>query len=410
MDNTYKISSAGEEYNSLMKQLLTMADDAGLTLFTIEDKYQLYRIALESGGFRLSGILNSYAIAFHYEIDDGRRVAIPDLPPLFGSLNRSGIRDLTVTSDDMTDIAYTVDGYYNGIYYTFVNSGIDIATEETVTRDDALAKMVLPDASNINEAFVRVAGKIDQPVSIKVRGKTSGLWFSMEMTAKGFYPPPTLSYRPYEDPQWAFRTAEQLFFADYIGNAEAIKKIGKEFHIVTRQTSLLALEPGMELWEDSSWQQEEQTTVARTGSAETAILNDASSNFATEGGAPTSGTTSGSGLDLDGISLEDILNNRSSVITHDAGELQRKISVTARGVRLRVTLPVERPADPMRISIFDLKGRLVAFRTIMPYEFIGGYFDWNLKTAANRMSHGMYTVNIATGVRKNNFRITFAGK
>ena len=420
VDNKYEITASGAAYNDMMTALAATLKKSSLTLFTVDDNYELYRIALESGGYRLSGILNRYNIAFHYEIIDGRRVSIPDLPPLFGSRNSSGIRNLTVTADGLDDMVYTVDGYYNGvIYYSRTVMGGDVMEEMAVDAASTpvtLGKLVLPTTYyTTGDVFVRVAGKIavektDCPVKVKIRGKNGGLWFTYDIDAAGFYPPATSMYRPYESAQWAFRSAEQLAFDNSVDNAGTIEKIGREYHIVTRQTSLLALEPDMELWVDSTWQQEEQNNVARSGSAEGAVLADASAEYAAEGGAPASTSASGSGVDLDGISLDDILRKQGMAVIADVKALQRKFSLTAHGAMVRITLPFDRPADPVLIRLFDLKGRIVAVRKLMPDEITRASFEWNMAGIRGGLSRGMYTVQVTSGALDKIVRITLTGK
>ncbi|MBN1575125.1 MAG: hypothetical protein JW913_01135 [Chitinispirillaceae bacterium] len=411
VDNKLVVSDDGTAYTDLMTRLVAMVKKSSLTLFTIDDNYQLLPIALESGGFRLSGILNRYNIAYRYEIIDGRRISVPQLPALFGSSNYSGIRDLSITSDLLTDIASTIDGYYNGYSYYYTVRGGAIMIDEAIMAKKSLGKMALPSTYNSNNALVRVAGKLSiensgKPVAVTVRGKTGGLWFSCAMTTTGNYSPTVSSYQPFIDPQWAFRTSEQLVFDDYIGNAAAVKTLGREYHIVTRQTSLLALEPDMKLWEDTSWQQEEPTvTAAKIGAASEAM--DASYR-STADSAPTSAL--GSGVDFDGISLEDILLNKGMAVV-EKNTPKRLFSVTSKGNVIWITAAGLPSKSVINLRLYDLKGRLVACKSVMPYEMNGTTVKWNFANNAQRLSRGLYTVHVSTGGGlKKIFRITLLGR
>ena len=114
-------------------------------------------------------------------------------------------------------------------------------------------------------------------------------------------------------------------------------------------------------------------------------------------------------MDLDGISIEDILGNRIAVITDAGSRMNRALTVTAQGARLRITLPVAVPADPVVLRVFDLKGRLIAATTISPRAFSAGGYTWNLRQGAGRLGRGIYTVSVTTGIQTKLFRITLTG-
>ncbi|MBN1308267.1 MAG: hypothetical protein JXA18_10145 [Chitinispirillaceae bacterium] len=414
VDNTYSVSENGAAYDSLMKRIADRVKKSDLTLFTIEDNYQLLRIALESGGYRLSGLLNRYNIAYSYKIVDGKRITVLKLPDLFGSSNYSGIRNLSVTSDLLADIAYSVDGYYNGYYYYYdLRSGGDVTiTESDVVIERSLAKLALPSTYNSNNVLVRIAGSISvensgEPVDVTIRGKTGGLWFTCEATAAGGYTPATSSYRPFIDPQWAFRRSEQLGFDNYIDNAAAIKEIGMEYHIVTRQTSLLALEPGMKLWVDSAWQQEQQSVERSEGGVAGEAMDASYNATAKDGGAPT--TEVGSGIALDGVSLTDILAGSDIAPVVEKQAEHRSFSVTAAGSMIRITLPSTHVSDPIVLRLFDLKGRLVAQKSVAAHEAGAGTLQWNIARDAPGLSRGLYTMHISNRSLKTIFRITLMG-
>ncbi len=409
VDNKYVTSEYGAVYDTVIKRVAESVKKSAITLFTIDDNYQLLRTALESGGFRLSGILNRYNIAYSYKIVNGKRVTVPKLPDLFGSSNYSGIRNLTVTSDQLTDISYTIDGYNNGYYYVTVG-------EPTIMIDamgKRLAKMALPSTYSNGNYLIRIAGKISiensgKPVDISIRGKTGGLWFDYEVTAAGSYTPVSSVYRPFEDPQWAFRKSEQLGAENYIDNAAAIKKLGVDYHIVTRQTSLLALEPGMKLWEDSTWQQEQPSVTQTTGGAERVAMDVSYTATTKDGGAPTN--TIGSGVSFDGISLEDIIAaGNSMAVLGEIPERIGEISVKASGKTVYLKLPSTFGNAAVTLRLYDLKGRLVAQKCIGSAEAPGATLQWNVGRHTGGLSRGLYTIHVSAGSQRKIFRITLMG-
>lgn len=276
----------------------------------------------------------------------------------------------------------------------------------------SLAKMVLPSTYNANSVLVRIAGRIaiensGKPVAVNIRGKTGGLWFTCAATAVGGYTPTVSSYRPFVDPQWAFRRSEQLGFDNYIDNAVAIKAIGIDYHIVTRQTSLLALEPGMELWVDSAWQQQ-QESVVRTDAGVAGEAMDASWTATSKnGGAPT--TAVGSGVPLDGISLTDILAGGDIASVVEQKEQLRAFSVKAAGAMIHITLPSVYANAPVTLRLYDLKGRLVAQKSIGRDESAGSTLRWNIARSVPGLSRGLYTIHVSSGSLKKIFRITLMG-
>jgi hypothetical protein len=128
------------------------------------------------------------------------------------------------------------------------------------------------------------------------------------------------------------------------------------------------------------------------------------------GGAPTTTSTTGSGIDLDGISLEDILSNKSAVITDGRAGLTRKFSATAQGALVRITLPTDQPGEPVMVRVFNLKGRMAAESIINSYAFKAGKYTWNMRQAAGGLSSGMYMVNVTEDSHKRILRITLTDR
>jgi len=146
--------------------------------------------------------------------------------------------------------------------------------------------------------------------------------------------------------QWAYLASEQLAAQDWRGNADAIKALGMEYHIVTRQTSLLALEPSMELWKDTTAQQGQN----RESDAAPVTMT-SRSDVSTLGGTQ--------GVSLDDVSLEDLIAQVAGV-TMPAARPATRTTVRAAGATIHIAL-----ANPMNRKglvgeLYDMAGRLIA--------------------------------------------------
>ncbi|MGD9200937.1 MAG: VIT domain-containing protein, partial [Chitinispirillia bacterium] len=233
----YSLSSTGIEYNNMLDYIDNLVDSTGIVLFTIDDNYRLSGISFNSGGYRIGRLLDRYYIDYRYEVINGKRITIPMMPPLFGSRNNSGIRKLDVTSENLTDIVYTKDGYTYNYWYS------RSAVTEDVVENDLDRPFTVPDPYyrpyNPKSTILRIAGVSGtlQPreVAFNITGRLGGLKFRKNFIASTSLNATTL----YGEVQWAFRKSESLAQENYSGNVLTIKAIGKQYHIITRQTSLL---------------------------------------------------------------------------------------------------------------------------------------------------------------------------
>ena len=80
------------------------------------------------------------------------------------------------------------------------------------------------------------------------------------------------------------------------------------------------------------------------------------------------------------------------------------------GAVMRITLPLERPVDPVLVRLFDLKGRIVTSKRIQPNEFTGATYNWNMGSSVNGLGRGLYTIKVSSGSLNKIFRITHTGK
>ena len=96
---------------------------------------------------------------------------------------------------------------------------------------------------------VRISGSYVIPgvLRLTIKGTWDGLAFTKTETV---HLPISLRGSELASSLCAYQKSETLRMENYTGNVEAIKELGREHHVVNSQMSLIALEPGMELWEE----------------------------------------------------------------------------------------------------------------------------------------------------------------
>ena len=83
------------------------------------------------------------------------------------------------------------------------------------------------------------------PATLTITGLWGGLRFAQELRVDL---PSTSGAGAAGAGIWAYQQGEAWARGQVKYDVEAVKKLGKDYHIVNRQMSLLALEPGMDLW------------------------------------------------------------------------------------------------------------------------------------------------------------------
>ncbi len=380
----YTITESGKKYNESFDRISSLVDSSGATVFTIDDNYRLSQVSYASGGFRLGSLLNFYNIEYRYEVVDGRRIKIPMMPPLFGSRNTSGIRSIKITSDKLQDIVYTTDGYS----YIW----------NTTTRGDIMVDaMVEPYYYTYNQtnAQVYIAGQSSEElngnVTFTVKGKLAGLKFSKTFVAVGVNgdagTPGNI--------QWAFRNAEQMAAVNYTKFAADIKNIGVQYHLVTRQTSLLALEPGIEMWKDTVYTPKDVATVDAMPTTARTTTEMADMAYSKTNGAPTA--ASGTGIDIDGISLLDLVshNGVSDVITPAPIAIPKIKNISALYQNGTIRISGAEVTGRVTLQLFDLRGRVVVEKVLSEKDFTNSTYSWSLGTKSANLSSGYYMLHIS---------------
>lgn len=382
------VTEEGQRFDALIDSIEATARSGNTSMFGIEDDYGLVRACRNTGGFRLASLHNTYYWAFESYYEAGERKFRANLPDLYGDnwMNR-GLRGLTISSDGFIDPTYTFDNSRRYWGWWGFEDGIGLARAET----NGLRK-----SSRVGMPYdpintVHFAGKLRNPaqsmVTLHLSGKLNGLGFSKTLTGQIAQVLPTHDNGA-SDVQWAFRKSEQLASDNWYENRDSIKHLGREYHVVTRQTSLLALEPGMELWEDTTGQSEDGAENA----SPSLVVADRN-GFGAE--------AAGGGTSIDSVTLEELIAGITPVNHNDARPARAAWAVRVAQGRILITTPITGANETAVVRLFDLRGREVLSRKV---DLHNGMIQWNLDQA--RISAGAKLIlNVEIGGRRKNFEI-----
>lgn len=353
-DTTTAYSPDNENYLALMDSLKTIVKSTGAALFTICDDYNLNSIATRNiNGLRY----------YNYNYQDKSNSF--SLLPLF---NKYGITDIKVTgTNNSSDIVFS-NGYnqfpsimadvkvvvpavampYNSYYYPYYNE-----------------KLILNIAAKTSKFIV------PSDFVFNISGRIGGLKFTKKVTVSAQPSLFTLS----DNVHWASIYAEGTSLT-----YEQIKKTGIDYHIVTKNTALLALEPGMELWKD---------TVTQTLQSDVAALK----VFPNPSGVAGTIAPDNSNL-IDSISIEDLYKG---IVSVKNGPFEKKTSQIAlkllhSGIEINFINLLD--GEKFNLALFDLKGRMVASRIITSLDVSAGKFLWKVENKSFSMCRGFYTLMI----------------
>ncbi|MBD3320761.1 MAG: hypothetical protein GF350_06675 [Chitinivibrionales bacterium] len=373
------ISDAGNTYDALLERIGEQVAGSDATLFTIADEYRLSSIARESGGFTLASLRNNYhphPMYASYDVD-GTVKQVPQLPGLFfDNPYNGGITGIEVVSEDgVDDIVFTTDSYQ----YYIARGGIE----------PVMTDMVYYPYPQETSTVLRVAGKClsesRSSCTFTITGKMGGLGFTREVTA---VPDNMLSANDISNVQWAFRKSEQLATRDWAANAGKVKQIGRDYHIVTRQTSLLALEPRMTLWEDTVSQEQATGGTQR----ETASLD-------------YSDTAPSSDNPIDDVSLDELISGATPVEKSSGRSTVTGFSVSTSTSGIELVIPEQFIGQAISIAVFNAQGRKVFGTVLTPGDI------HNSRIALDRsrlnLPGGQYTIRIETGAHIRRFQMPF---
>lgn len=317
-----------------------------VTLSGFWNNYRLNQTAEATGGYCLGGMHGwIYSPRRGY---DNAVLGAPSgqtaswyMPPLFGPgrPDADRVENLKVTTSGATVTDLNVLQEYQYRYYYF-----DMLAKSSANGPRTLAKNAssyLPAANSPESTSVRISGRYQAGgrVNLAITGRWGGLAFSWKASADL---PAGMGTDSRGGAIWAYQRTEALGRDYETDNTAAIRKLGKDYAIVTRQTSLLALEPGMDLWA-------EFPTKPVQGSAEasTSVIKDA--GYAVNG------------ANLDLASLEEILDGSILGIrparSGTDGDGEFAFSRSHGSFRLSWSPPGN--AQSARFLILDAHGRMV---------------------------------------------------
>jgi hypothetical protein len=385
-------NTSARYYNSQIDSCKKVMEQFKGNLFVICDEFNsyyysssFYKLANASGGYQLTSLHNRYFYPYYYNVaQDKNSGTLPRLPRLY--IDQGGISDVKVTFADSSsdDIKYTTDGhrYWWGRGDILLMGGILLKT------------MWYPGYYNPTSCILRVAFKSQQGMSSGVKmtitGKMGGLRFTKNVNLR-----PDVETGTSSD-QWAFRYAEQCAQTTWNSSfdwsywktlQDSIKAIGYKYHIVTTNTALLALEPGMTLTVDSANATAQNDANAKMDAL--SIMPNASSV----------GSSSGHEWFLDNISLDDLIsdNINTNGRTRVPSAKQESFSIKVIKSQIMLSIPVENRNCDLQLAIYNLAGRLVASHTVTGMAAQNSQFVWDLSSKRNTLSNGAYVLKIRAG-------------
>jgi hypothetical protein len=420
---SYVVSDEGKAYTAQLESIADIVDESDITLFTIADEYQLTRIAYSSGGYNLASLRSLYYYRPYYlgadGSDDEKITAM--LPRLFlDNYYNRGFQNITVEAPrGVEDVVYTVD---NPMIYRVFGGGGGVMVEDavaapppsmdTVVTDESggsLRKMIVPGSTGKNTAMIRLAAGqkssaiIAQNYIFEVSGKLGGLHFTTQLRADV-----SLPANPSSSVQWAFRKTEYLANEDFSQHRTAIKQIGIDYHIVTRMTSLLALEDWMTLWEDTLSSSSAEQLTSSGENRMSAASQDEAGGGSMAPPAKSDSTAGSGGTTIDDFSIDEIINASLPATPHirsiaPAG--LQKFGARLTPSYIVLTLPSGLDATMLNVSVFDLQGRRLVRRVIDRNELSAEGRVMVQRNEAVR-KNGTYIVRIGMGERTETVKLS----
>jgi hypothetical protein len=347
----------------------TLLDSSESMLFTMSDNQMLAQLAGKSGGCRLATLSGSQYYDFHvYYTPDGKKRYEPKLPDLFPAGLDAAVNQVAIVAvDNISDVCYTYQSDQTGL-------GLWVAGR-----------------------FIRNNGVY----GMFVKGRIGGRCFLN--TIAGAVPDlPVDSADPAA--LWAFRKAEQLTDQDSTHNAGLITTIGMDYHVVSRYTSLLALEPGMLLWKGTAapvrYAESPAPSVVLSFRDDAGVYVNA---YDTLSGAALIWRPSGpsepvytikSGDNLANVSLDQLISGpaQANVVKNSNPAARSDFSVRSIGSSFEIGLPRSLDVRRIELEIFDIGGRCIASRVVP--NAVSDVVRWN---AAGSLTAGSYVLQIRAG-------------
>lgn len=321
-------------------------------LFGFWNDYRLNRLASATGGLQV-GALHGYiyypmgrgGIVTDIAPDKAAPLADIHLPPLFGP-ERPDAWSISALEVKATGLA--IDQLV--VLQTQRSWGWNEAVPMSggIVASDAMLPYQRP---SLDTVVLRLSGRYQGSgsVTFAVTGIWGGLRFSQEFKADL---PASSGAGLLGAGIWAYQQTEYWGRSMVKIGLDAYKALGREYHIVNRQMSLLALEPGVPLWTEMP---------AKDGGTASGGRELTSGAPASDGMIAVAGQTTAASLDK--ASLEDILNGTVGVNGPVAALARGAGDLTLRRIGGSVSLAWALPgagSEAATFRILDLAGKTVA--------------------------------------------------
>jgi hypothetical protein len=395
VNNQWTVSADGNAYDLLHDSISQLVKASNGTFFTISDDGRLSQIAYTCGGFQLASLRYDYYYRYvTYRAPDGQQKNAPQLPALFGTYN-SGISNLQVfvADNSLSQCVFSTNSYNYYYYGVLTTTGPILMASAMLDKKQSLAKTavsIAPYYYNRNIAVFRFAGVVTSPLTTSaieciVSGKMGGIGFTKKISGS-IASLSGMSSAGEDNVEWAFTKSEQLAGLNWSGYADSIKALGLAYHIVTRQTSLLALEPGTELWKDTTMMT--ATSNGQNGE-KVASVTSQDAMIAAPGTA--------GGNNLNDVSLDDLIKGSSGILGGNGVAAVSKVSAVVVKGGLRISLPLALRGGAVQLSMYTLQGRMIVSKTLSTAEAGNAPFVWNFGNTA-RMTKGYYILKVKTAL------------
>ncbi len=401
-NNNNEVSEDGEKYINFLEGIASVIDSSNGTFFTISDDYRLRQTAHSSTVYQLSSLRWYRSIDNGQTDDNGNAIYLDDLYR-FQGFTGVEVKPLSV---NLRDMVWTNDN----------DQGFGVIPEPRIMLSEAVpAKKRTVGYSN-DLVMIRAGAKLQEGIKCRgngnargwecrfiVSGKYKGQKFTKEITGKPF------QYNKSGDStvQWGFRKTEQLVDGSryvYKGNEiwDDVKRIGKDYHIATRATSLLALEPWMELYTDSG---------AHSGAQEEIAFMEAGAPLDNSIIAVDAADIGALNLDKtrDAItifSLEEIFKgNTAEASVEESGTDRinaRAFSAVMKGSLVRINLSREMMESDVEVSLYSLRGREIMKRLYSKGSVSDGLISMDLNES---VPNGTYILSVSAGRSVRNVKL-----
>jgi hypothetical protein len=358
-----------------ISEMLSLFDSTGNMLFTISNNSALENLAVQTGGYSIADLAGEHFLEFGvYYSPEGEKRYQPKLPDLF-----------------------TDNPHFQGINLVALIPGISVSNLTYTYK-------VLSNGVRLN-----VAGHLQEnndDFNMFIKGYLDGHRFLKKI---GGGIPSIAMDSSSPNVQWAFRKTEHFAQEDLHNHLYDIKQLGMDYQIVTRNTSLLALEPGMLLWEGEG--EPPPNVVSRE--SDLLVGNFVDAVFANEFSRVIlldsvyvhvePQYTISNGDKLENLSLNALINGPSSSAPEPVQTAEMKFAARAFSEGIEIGFPSAFKGQKLTLSLYNIQGSLIAQKEIGPTAY--ARYTWNFNKAKEKKYRGFYFLKVNIGTMEKLFRI-----